>query len=91
MMERLLMILRNAFVRVRNDRRRQVILITGAIGLGIIIGVMIDGKSVRFNGREMALLLGGIFTGIEFCMGYQLEQDRRQTEDKDVEFTTDED
>lgn len=84
MMERLRRSFRRAVYRIRNDRRRRALLISGLIGLGILVAVAVDGNSIRLSGREMALLVGGIFIGVEYCLGYQLEQERGHNDNEDT-------
>lgn len=76
MMERLRYAIQRAVYRLRNDRRRRTLVLFGIIGLSILVAVMVDGMSIILTGREMALLVGGIFIGVEYCLGYQIEQER---------------
>ena len=84
MMERLRRRFRRAVYRIRNDRRHRVLLVSGLIGLGILVSVLADGNSIRLSGRELALLVGGIFIGVEYCLGYQLDQERGHNDNEDT-------
>jgi len=79
-MERLRNGIQRAVYRLRTDRRRRVLFISGLIGLSIITAVLVDGNSMILSWREMALLIGGILMGVEYCLGYQIEQEKREEE-----------